>query len=98
MEPEKGVPMSYPKKMQEKPFHYVVQKWHEGSHVSLLLVILPNFLKSKIGLSHINVCHVCEGEEFSSFPVVLCEERNNIFLWVQSLGSEGGLCQKRAWD
>lgn len=57
--------MSYPRKMQEKPFHYVVQKRHEGSPMSLLSVILLNFLKSKMGLPHGNVCDVCEGKEIS---------------------------------
>lgn len=64
----------------------------------VLPVILLNFSKSKIGLSHVNVCDVCKGEEVSSLPIALCEESNNIFLLLQSLGSEEGFCQKRAWD
>lgn len=55
--------------MPKEPFHYMVQKKHEGSHVSLLPVILLNFLKSKIGQLHINVCDVYEEEEVFSLPV-----------------------------
>ena len=44
------------------------------------------------------MCVTCEGEEVSSLLVALREESSKKFLWVQSLRSEGGTCQKRAWD
>lgn len=85
------------KKMQENPFLYVVQKWLEGSQLSLLPFILLNFFKSGTELSHVNPWDVYVGGEISSLPNDLYEQSNNIFLWVWSLGSDHWFCQK-VWD